>query len=33
MQMQKLDIIECHARLLAMAKVVSEIGEKHGIPV
>lgn len=31
--MQKLDITECHARLLAIAKVVSEIGEKHGIPV
>lgn len=31
--MRKIDINECHALLLEMAKVVSDIGEKHGIPV
>lgn len=31
--MRKIDIEECHSRLLAMAKVVSDIGEKHGIPM
>lgn len=31
--MRKMDIKECHSRLLEMAKTVSEIGEKHGVPV
>lgn len=31
--MREIDIEECHSRLLAMAKAISDIGERHGIPV
>lgn len=31
--MRKIDITECHSRLLEMAQTVSDIGEKHGILV
>lgn len=31
--MRKIDIKECHARLLDMAKAISDVGERHGIPV
>ena len=31
--MRKIDITECHVRLLDMAKAISDVGERHGIPV